>query len=113
MKIKDTIINKTNYSRWAIEELISESISSDIAPVYEGTKQKVDYTDYINDVEIRDDGVYIPEIYKYSPLDLEYKPMFYEKKFSKEEYDNMFYELLEENEPLAYAEYINVMQNKN
>jgi hypothetical protein len=111
--MKDTIINNTNYSRWAIDELVSESISSDIAPVYEGTTQKVDYADYIHDVEIREDGVYIPEMYKYLPSAERYKPMFYSQKFTKEQYMVMLHDLIQENEPQAFNELQNVNTEKN
>ncbi len=116
--INPTIINNTNFTELAVESLINDSIFT--APRMSDTQDEVSYMEYVDDVEVREDGVYIPTEYKTSyrgsgsPDDTdEYLIVDFEKKFTREELKAETLKQIQQLELEAYNEFINVMITKN
>lgn len=105
---KETIINKMNYSRWAVDELWADSfMQKELAPI-NVAKEKMDYADFVHDIQITNIGVLFPTEY-----DIDGKVVSYEVAFTKAEHEAMVRTLIAENEPAALNEYINVQEDKN
>lgn len=105
---KETIINKMNYSRWAVDELWADSfMQKELSPI-NVAKEKMDYADFVNDIQITNIGVLFPTEY-----DIDGKVVSYEVAFTKAEHEAMVRTLIAENEPAALNEYINVQEDKN
>lgn len=119
MKIKNpVIINKTNYSEWAVEALIDESFST-ISPRIRHYPDRMDFSDYVHDIIVDEKGVHIPTEYetKYhgtGEIDDpdEIAPVDYQIMFSPEELQKMILNIIKEDAPEAYDEYVNVMTDK-
>lgn len=108
MKTKETIINKTNYSRWAVDELWSDSfLQKELSPI-NVAKEKMDYSDFVNDIQVTNIGVLFPTEY-----DIDGKVVSYEVAFTKAEHEAMVRTLIAENEPEAFNEFINANTDKN
>lgn len=119
MKINNpTIINKTNITEQAVEELINESFTN-ISPIYEYKELEVEYTDFVDDIIVDEKGVSLPTLYKRTykgsnSIDDqdEYEPSDYEVKFTPEELKLKVQEIIENEYPEAFNELANV-QVKN
>lgn len=94
----------------AVDMLINEDFSYE-APYYYDTGELVDWSTVINDVKIKDDGVYFPTYYR--PTDDGYMPLHYTKRYTNDEFNKVYYELLQENMPEYFNEYVNLKTNKN
>lgn len=109
MKIKNSlIINNTDYGRWAVDELYSTDFSKN-NPIEETTGEKLHYSDFYQHIIVDERGVLFP-----TSIDMTNDtPYNYEVVYTRKDYINMLDELIKDNEPDAWNEYINVLTNKN
>ncbi len=100
-KVKLAEINMNNNNN--IIYVLDELISSDLNLFYQVLSPyglKLDCSDFIQDVEVREDGVYIPTEYKISyrgsnQIDdpEEWKPIDFQKRYSIDEFKKLSAEL--------------------
>ena len=102
--------NIKTYQEEAIQILLNESFTK-YNPVYEGTNQKVDWTDFVEDAQLKDDGVYLPMVYKRTVDG--YEGTEYERVITLQDYERVYMELLQEYAPEIYTEFVNVKTDKN
>lgn len=106
--MKNTIINGTDYTSYAIDELWADSFDQGALSPIDVAKNRVDYSDFVHDIKVTDNGVEFPTEY-----DIDGKVIDYKIAFTKEELMLEIRRLIAENEPEVMDELINVNYDKN
>lgn len=113
MKIKNpTIINGTNYSEWAVDNIIENLLTIDL-PRIQYTDDNLDYSFYKDDIDVSEEGVLIPTEYAVSYQGsndtddfTEYSPVDYKVVATMEDLNREVMRLVEENDNEVFQQVI-------